>query len=230
MPSFLFHLQVKPECQSQALQTLTAIQRTARRDEGCLSFTWFRHKNDPHRFTMHERWTSVAALNAHKAKGVDVWSAFLPCLAADPVAEELDQLGEALCSNLTDAMVERFARDWYDKLSHQAPAEQLLAMIADNGLEMQFPGAPIRNHADFRAWYADVIAKFDQEEHIVESLTTQPSENGLLVFVTVVWKARQKSDGRRLAMRANQTWTVGRAGDDQLPVILTYNVNSLENV
>ncbi len=229
MPSFLFHLQVKPECQAQALQTLTAIQRAARLDEGCLSFTWFRHKDDPTRFTMHERWTSDAALNAHKAKGVDVWAAFVPCLAADPVAEQLDQVGEILCAGLTDAMVQRFAKVWYDELSNRAPVELLLTMLADNGLDVRFPDARLRNHADFRAWYAKVGENFDQQQHIVESLATQPSENGMLVFVTVVWKARQKSDNKQLAMRASQTWTIGRAGPDNLPVILSYNVNSLEN-
>ncbi|MBX3427468.1 MAG: antibiotic biosynthesis monooxygenase [Pirellulales bacterium] len=229
MPSFLFHLQVKPECQGQALATLAAIQRAARLDEGCLSFTWFRHKSDPNRFTMHERWTSEAALTAHKAKGVDVWQAFVPCLAADPVAEELEQVGEVLCAGLTDAMVRRFAQEWFDKLSNRAPVEQLLALAADNGLDIRFPDARLRNHAEFAAWYASVGERFDEQEHVLESLATQPSEAGMLVFVTVVWKARQKSDGQRLAMRANQTWTLGRAGADNLPVVLSYNVNSLEN-
>lgn len=230
MPSFLFHLQVKPDCQPQALETLTAIQRAARLDEGCLSFTWFRHKDDPNRFTMHERWVSEDALHAHKAKGVDVWEAFVPCLAADPVSEQLEQVGDILCANLSDRIVQRFAKDWYDKLSSRVPVEELLPMLASIGLDIRFPDAEIKSHDDFRKWYAMVGERFDEQEHIVESLSQLPSENGLLVFVTVVWKARQKSDGNRLKVRANQTWTIGRAGTDNLPVIITYFVNSLQNI
>lgn len=230
MPSFLFHLQVKPKCQSQALQTLAAIQRAARRDEGCISFTWFRHKEDPNRFTMHERWISNDALDSHKAKGVDVWDAFVPCLAADPVSEELEQVGEILCSELSEQVTSQFVGDWYSKLSDRAPVEELLAMLATIGLDMGFPGVAIRNADDFRKWYAGVGELFDEQEHIVESISQLPGENGLTLFVSVVWKATQRADGVRLAMRASQTWTIGRSDPNGPPVILTYAVNSLESI
>jgi quinol monooxygenase YgiN len=230
MPSFLFHLQVKPECQAEALETLTAIQRAARQDEGCISFTWFRHEDDPTRFTMHERWVSTEALESHKAKGVDVWNAFVPCLVGEPVSEKLTQVGEILCGNLNESGTRDFVTEWYNKLSDRVAVEELLPMLAQIGLDMRFPGVVIRNAEQFRNWYAKVGEQFEEQEHILESLSQMPNDNGLTLFVTVVWKAKQKADGDRLAMRANQTWTIGRTAPDKPPVILTYEVNSLESL
>jgi hypothetical protein len=176
---------------------------------------------------MHERWVSQNALDAHKAKGVDVWKAFVPCLAAEPNSEELVQVGELLGEGLTSSAIESFVADWYGKLSNRVPVDQLLAMVADIGLDMRFPDVVIRNKQDLTNWYAAVGEQFDQQEHLVESISQLPGENGVTLFVTVIWKARRKSDGGRLAMRANQTWSIGRVEPGASPVILTYAVNSL---
>ena len=56
--------------------------------------------------------------------------------------------------------VESFVTDWYRKLDVHAPPEELLPLVAEQGLEMQFPEGAVRGVEEFRRWYEGVIRTF----------------------------------------------------------------------
>lgn len=123
--------------------------------------------------------------------------------------------------------VAAFVQHWYDILSSHEPVEDLLPHVIDDGLEMAFPERTLRSHADFRDWYAAVGESFGPQSHIVEKLRTHEHDGLVDVEVTVVWTAKNLSDGSVSALRIDQTWQLVREGVDGALRIRTYHVGAL---
>jgi quinol monooxygenase YgiN len=87
MPDFLLHINVKPGREQAALEALTDIEHLSRRDEGCVTFVWLQHQDDPLRFTLFEQWETQEELDAHLARIIPHWQRFEPNLAGEPVSE-----------------------------------------------------------------------------------------------------------------------------------------------
>jgi hypothetical protein len=128
-----------------------------------------------------------------------------------------------------DRATESFVHEWFDLLSTHAPVERLLPMVSGDDLEMVFPERTLRSHADFRDWYRVVGLTYADQEHLLEELTTAPSACGADLSVTVVWKAKQKSDGTQVAVRVHQRWHLATSETGQ-PVITKYRVGALQNL
>lgn len=132
---------------------------------------------------------------------------------------------------LSRAEIETFVAAWYRKLDIHAPADELLALVAEQGLEMQFPEGSIRGVDGFRRWYEGVIGIFFDEVHTVIRVKTSWQEGRALVEVVVNWQARRwrppAPRSEWLGFDAYQQWELIRSPSSGRPVILRYVVNEL---
>ena len=70
-------LQIKPEHAREFLQVMAANAAASREEEGCLRFDLLRDESDASKFMTYEVFSSLAALEAHKANPhVAAWGAF----------------------------------------------------------------------------------------------------------------------------------------------------------
>jgi hypothetical protein len=137
-------------------------------------------------------------------------------------------------ATLSKEEVEQLVKDWYKKLDVHAPMVEILPMLADRDLEMQFPEATLRGHAEFEGWYQGVIRIFFDEVHTLKELNIEISEDKAQANVKLVvyWEASRwnppaaRSD--RLMFDAYQTWIVKRSPETGKAVIVTYIVDKLD--
>ena len=133
---------------------------------------------------------------------------------------------------LTIKEVEQLASDWYLKLDVHAPMVELLPMLADDGLEMQFPEGTLRGHTEFEGWYQGVMRIFFDEVHELKEVNTKISGDQAKVKIVVKWEASvwkpPAANSERIVLDAYQTWVVKRSPETHKPVILTYTVDELE--
>lgn len=130
------------------------------------------------------------------------------------------------------ANVQAFAAAWYHALDVHAPTEELLRLVADEGLEMVFPEKSLHGAGDFAAWYAGgaysdgsdapgVINIFFDENHTVRSVETTVAGEDLDVRVVVGWQASwfepPAAKSKRTSMNATQRWTLQRCRDGKNP-------------
>ena len=229
MLTFMFHIVVKEGCQAEAVGTLSAIESAAHNDKGCINFIWLQNKGDPHRFTLFEQWASQEDLDEHLRKNPSRWERFVPCLAAKPYSESFQLVG-TLVEPLKGEETRRFVETWFDKLSRHSAVEELLAMLADDSLEMVFPEETLRNKEEFIRWYGNIGRLYDNQVHMVEKLEAQSLPGLVDISLTVVWKAQRKLDNTHLASRAQQAWKVELSPTTMQPVITKYHVLSLEEI
>jgi hypothetical protein len=134
---------------------------------------------------------------------------------------------------LTEGEVKSLVNYWYFLLDVHAPVEQVLPLLADNGLEMRFPEATLRGHKEFIPWYEGVIRIFFDEVHVMQRLQITPSADGARADVELVvkWLAKRwRAPAARsewLGFDASQRWEVVRSPQTQSPVVLTYIVDAL---
>lgn len=133
---------------------------------------------------------------------------------------------------LTQEEVSRLCIDWYRKLDVHAPIEQLLPLLADEGLEMFFPEGVSRGHAGFRAWYDRVTRLFFDEVHTMKDLQPiKPRGDQAEAQLVVNWQAHiwnpPDAKSKWLGFDAYQHWVVTRSLSGQ-PIILTYIVDELK--
>jgi quinol monooxygenase YgiN len=231
MINYILQIEVRRGCLPEAIETLSTIERESQADAGLVAFVWLQDAADPHRFTLFEQWENQRALDAHLAKDPSVWERFVPCLAGEPRSYPM-RLVRELAAAPGEAEVRDFAVTWFDRLSERAPVEELLAMVTDAGLHMEFPEAMLTDEAEFRAWYAEVGRLFRAQSHVVEQLEVRPIDGTRAadVEVTVIWRARQIPGGAPLEFRARQSWRVERSLETGRPVIVTYQVRTLEDL
>jgi ketosteroid isomerase-like protein len=133
--------------------------------------------------------------------------------------------------SLAEAEVKQVVDDWYRALDVHAPVEQLLPMLADDGLEMRFPEATVRGHEGFKGWYHAVTNRFFDEVHTMQQLDIQPNAEEAKVKLVVNWQAHiwepPAPKSKWLGFDAAQTWVMRRSPQTQKPVIVTYIVDGL---
>ena len=133
---------------------------------------------------------------------------------------------------LSEQAIQQLAADWYHKLDVHAPMVELLPMLADEGLEMQFPEGTLHGHAGFEGWYQGVIRLFFDEEHTVKSVDVHAADGEAEVKVVVQWQANRwnppAAQSDRINVDAYQTWTVKPSPDGGRPLITRYVVDEIK--
>lgn len=132
---------------------------------------------------------------------------------------------------LTEPEVEALAQRVYlDLFDGHAPVDEFLACLADEELEMRFPEATVRGHAEFRRWYDGIVHTYFDEVHTIKELGVSVDGDRAEVKVLVNWQARTwtppaaRSEG--LVYDAGQTWEVRRSPAAGVPVIVRYVVDT----
>jgi hypothetical protein len=132
---------------------------------------------------------------------------------------------------LSQAEIEAFVAIWYRKLDIHAPWDELQPLVAEQGLEMQFPEGSISGVEAFRKWYEGVIRIFFDEVHTVTRVSTTWKDDRAVVDVVVNWQARRwrppAPRSEWLGFDAYQQWDMIRPPASGGPVILRYVVNEL---
>jgi hypothetical protein len=145
---------------------------------------------------------------------------------------------------LLESEVKQLVDTWYAKLDAHAPVEELLPLLADDGLEMKLPEVTLHGHAEFIQWYERVIRTFFDEIHAMKelhiTLTGAPREtdvgvDGSLmqaqVQLIVNWQARRwrppAAKSEWLGFDAKQRWVVQRLPNIGKPVVVAYTVDAL---
>ena len=124
--------------------------------------------------------------------------------------------------------IKEFAAAWYEALDFHVPIEDAYALLADEGLNMQFPDGDIRNYDSFKQWYDRVTNLFFDENHYVQTVEAQISGDEAIVDIVVGWQASwwepPAAKSKRVSMDATQRWTVRRSNKNKFGLeIVTYN-------
>jgi hypothetical protein len=132
---------------------------------------------------------------------------------------------------LTRTEIEDFVAEWYRKLDIHAPPEEVIPLVAEQGLEMQFPEGAISGVEAFRRWYEGVIRIFFDELHTVTRIDISRQDARVLVTVVVNWQARRwhppAPRSEWIGFDAYQRWEMERSGSTDRPVIVRYIVDEL---
>lgn len=138
----------------------------------------------------------------------------------------------AAAQALSREEIEAFVVEWYHKLDIHAPTEDLLPLVAAEGLEMQFPEGLIKGAEGFRRWYDGVIRIFFDEQHTVTRVDISWQAGRALVDVVVNWQARRwrppAPRSEWLGFDADQQWEMIRSPSSGRPVIRRYVVKELK--
>ncbi len=121
-------------------------------------------------------------------------------LSVDKVALSLDN-------------VKAFVAAWYLALDQHVPIENAYKLLADDGLNVQFPDGDIRDFDSFKKWYDRVTNLFFDENHNVQSVEpVRIDDNEAEVIVVVGWQASwwepPAAKSKRVSMDATQRWIV----------------------
>ena len=103
-----------------------------------------------------------------------------------------------------------FVFEFFALYDARVPVAEILPRLVDEGLQMEFPGFPIKNHEDFKSWYG-AEPKIDANTHEVEILRLEAVDGGYEVELYVVWKANMET-GDFASMRNFQRWLVVDSG------------------
>jgi hypothetical protein len=120
----------------------------------------------------------------------------------------------------------RFLYEWFTHFEHAAPTDFYLRHLADEGLEVRFPGSdPISSQTEFAAWYENLLAQTLWNFHDISAIQIKQFDaREYLVTFVVDWYGEVRADSDQLAgwqSRADsclyhhsirQTWTI-TAGD-----------------
>jgi hypothetical protein len=132
---------------------------------------------------------------------------------------------------LTKDEINDLADRWYKALDVHAPLEDLLEMLADDGLEMVFPEGTSRGHAGFTEWYERVTRIFFDEVHTLKKVEPTIGDGRADVEVVVNWQATvwnpPEPKSKWLGFDAYQTWVVERSPESGKAVIKRYIVDDL---
>ena len=129
---------------------------------------------------------------------------------------------------ITEDQIKIFVAAWYQALDFHVPIEQAYALLADQGLHVQFPDGDIRDYASFKKWYDRVTNLFFDESHYVQTVESKISGDEAVVDIVVGWQASwwvaPEAKSKRVSMDATQRWTVRRSKKNSFGLeIVTYN-------
>jgi hypothetical protein len=116
---------------------------------------------------------------------------------------------------ITQEQIRTFVAAWYLALDNHAPIEECYRLLAEDGLNMQFPDGDIRDHTSFKKWYDRVTNLFFDENHYVQTVEATISGDQAVVDIVVGWQASwwepPAAKSKRVSMDATQRWTVRRS-------------------
>ena len=129
---------------------------------------------------------------------------------------------------ITQEQIKTFVAAWYRALDNHDGIEECYPLLAENGLNMQFPDGDIRNYAGFKKWYDRVTNLFFDENHYVQTVEATISGDQAVVDIIVGWQASwweaPVAKSKRVSMDATQRWTVRRSLNNRYGLeIVTYN-------
>lgn len=133
-----------------------------------------------------------------------------------------------MSESITLDQIKQFAAAWYQALDFHVPIEEAYALLADEGLNMQFPDGDIRDFTSFKKWYDRVTNLFFDENHYVQTVEADIREDAATVDIVVGWQASwwepPAAKSKRVSMDATQRWTVRRSDKNRFGLeIVTYN-------
>ena len=129
---------------------------------------------------------------------------------------------------ITQEQIKTFVAAWYRALDNHDGIEECYPLLAENGLNMQFPDGDIRDYAGFKKWYDRVTNLFFDENHYVQTVEATISGDQAVVDIIVGWQASwweaPAAKSKRVSMDATQRWTVRRSMNNRYGLeIVTYN-------
>jgi len=133
-----------------------------------------------------------------------------------------------MSNSITSDQIKQFAAAWYQALDFHVPIEQAYALLADKGLNMQFPDGDIRDFDSFKKWYDRVTNLFFDENHYVQTVEAKISSDEATVDIVVGWQASwweaPAAKSKRVSMDATQRWVIRRSNKNKYGLeIVTYN-------
>jgi hypothetical protein len=137
-----------------------------------------------------------------------------------------------MSTDLTEAEVKALVDAWYHALDIHVPVEEIVTMVAADGLECYWPEGPTFGVDGFKGWYEKVTHLFFDEVHTMKSLEITPRGAEADVKLVVNWQAKvwnpPDANSKWLGMDARQTWVVARSEDGSRAVILKYVVDGMD--
>jgi hypothetical protein len=131
--------------------------------------------------------------------------------------------------SINESAVRDLATAWFRMLDQHAPVTELLPLLAEDGLVMNFPEGKFHGQGDFEKWYVGVTHVFFDEVHALRSVRVNPASGETQVVVH--WEASRwqapAAKSERILLDAYQTWVV-QSSQSGKPVIATYTVDRFE--
>ena len=135
---------------------------------------------------------------------------------------------------LTESEVSQFVKEWFHKLDIHAPLEEFLVMVADEGIEFRFPEVTVTDRAGLTGWYQRVTTTYFDEIHETKELAITTDGERATVKILTQWQESSWNPpapkSERLTFLARQTWSVKRSNKTGQPVVVTYFVETFEQV
>ena len=133
-----------------------------------------------------------------------------------------------MMSAITVDEIKNFVAAWYRDLDFHVPLDEIYTLLADHGLNMQFPDGDIKDYASFKKWYDRVTNLFFDENHYVQTVDAKIDGDQAVLDIVVGWQASwweaPSAKSKRVSMDATQRWTVCRSNKNAFGLeIVSYN-------
>jgi hypothetical protein len=133
-----------------------------------------------------------------------------------------------MSQSITQEQIKNFVAAWYRALDNHDPIEGMYTLLAEEGLNIQFPDGDIRDYAGFKKWYDRVTTLFFDENHYVQTVEATINGDEAVVDIVVGWQASwwepPAAKSKRVSMDATQRWTVKPSTKNAYGLeIVTYN-------
>jgi hypothetical protein len=131
-------------------------------------------------------------------------------------------------NQITDQQIKSFVAAWYRALDFHVPLDEIYTLLADKGLNMQFPDGNMKDYASFKLWYDRVTNLFFDENHYVQTVDAKVDGEQAVLDIVVGWQASwweaPSAKSKRVSMDATQRWTVRRSNKNAFGLeIVSYN-------
>jgi hypothetical protein len=136
---------------------------------------------------------------------------------------------------LTEDEIRGFVTNWYRALVVHVPPEEVLSMVADEGLEFRIPEGVYHGKEGFSEIYHNWTHTFFDEVHTVRDVQVTPGGgNEANMKVVVNWQGRvwnpPAARSEDLNFDAYQTWIMERSPSSGRPVIKLYPVDERKDL
>ena len=136
-------------------------------------------------------------------------------------------------NELTEKMARNIVLTWYSSTNEHRPVDECENLLSED-VQMTYPNTkePLVGRAGFRKWYADVLNKYFDETHEVESWNVKLDSNQATAVVVVRWEARSWPAGiarsKYEAFLSRQRFEIQRSAEDGRAYILRKDVETFE--